>query len=292
MLKSMTGYGRKEITDENKKIVIDIKSVNHRYTDISVKLPRAYGYAEDKIRDFVASGISRGKVDIFVYIEFYTSDNKLVMLDRTLCKNYFDILNEIKNECGIKEDIKLSDISSFRDIFVAKEVDEDKEKICAMLLDCLKPAFSDFLAMRMREGARMEEDIRGYIAEIMRLAEEIEKRMPEITEEYAKKLKARMTELLGDFTVDESRLLTEVGIMADRVCVSEEITRLKSHFKEFENIIAQEGPVGRKLDFLIQEINRETNTIASKVSDFGIATITVNMKSEIEKLREQVQNIE
>ncbi len=292
MIKSMTGYGRCEKIDENKKIVIDIKSVNHRYSDISVKVPRAYGYTEDKIRDYVASKVSRGKIDVFVYMEFYTNGDKLVVLDKALCKNYYEVLQEIKEECGFEDRIKLSDVSSFRDIFVTKQEDEDKEQVWQLILECLEPAMEDFLAAREREGSRMAQDVREHAEIILNEVKKIEEIMPIAEKEYAEKLRQRMTELLGDFNIDESRLLTEVAIMADRICVSEELVRLKSHFVELDNILSLDEPIGRKLDFLIQEINRETNTIGSKANDFGVAKTVVNIKAEIEKLREQIQNIE
>lgn len=292
MIKSMTGYGRCEKIDENKKIVIDIKSVNHRYSDVSVKVPRAYGYTEDKIRDYVSSRVSRGKIDVFVYIEFYTNGDKLVVLDKALVKNYYSVLEEIKAECGIEDRIKLSDVSSFRDVFVTKQEDEDKEQVWQMILECLEPAMDDFISAREREGSRMAADLREHAELILKDVAVIEEIMPEAEKEYAEKLRQRMTELLGDFNIDESRLLTEVAIMADRICVSEELARLKSHFVELENILALDEPIGRKLDFLIQEINRETNTIGSKANDFGVAKTVVNIKAEIEKLREQIQNIE
>ncbi|MBR2500374.1 MAG: YicC family protein [Clostridia bacterium] len=292
MIKSMTGYGRCEKIDENKKIVIDIKSVNHRYSDISVKVPRAYGYTEDKIRDYVASKVSRGKIDVFVYIEFYTTGDKLVVLDKALCRNYYNVLQEIKEECGFEDRLKLSDVSSFRDIFVTKQEDEDKDQVWQMILECLEPAMNDFLAAREREGSRMAKDVLEHAEIILKDVAKIEEIMPLAEKEYAEKLRQRMTELLGDFNIDESRLLTEVAIMADRICVSEELVRLKSHFVELDNILALDEPIGRKLDFLIQEINRETNTIGSKANDFGVAKTVVNIKAEIEKLREQIQNIE
>ena len=292
MIKSMTGYGRCEKIDENKKIVIDIKSVNHRYSDISVKVPRAYGYTEDKIRDYVASKVSRGKIDVFVYIEFYTTGDKLVVLDKALCRNYYNVLQEIKEECGFEDRLKLSDVSSFRDIFVTKQEDEDKDQVWQMILECLEPAMNDFLAACEREGSRMAKDVLEHAEIILKDVAKIEEIMPLAEKEYAEKLRQRMTELLGDFNIDESRLLTEVAIMADRICVSEELVRLKSHFVELDNILALDEPIGRKLDFLIQEINRETNTIGSKANDFGVAKTVVNIKAEIEKLREQIQNIE
>lgn len=292
MLNSMTGYGRYEQIDEKRKIVIDIRSVNHRYSDVTVKLPRSYGYLEDKIREYVLSRISRGKVDVFIYIENYCSNDKAVMLDETLCMNYYLLLKEIKEKCGISENITISDMTRFSDIFVTKHQEEDKEEAWKLIESCLEPAMEDFLAMRRSEGERMLHDLKEKAKNICVLTEKIELLSPKITEEYAAKLKERMKELLGEFKADEGRILTEVGILADRVCVNEELVRLKSHFVELDKILAQNEPVGRKLDFLVQELNRETNTIGSKANDKDITKLVVEMKSEIEKLREQIQNVE
>lgn len=292
MLNSMTGYGRYEQIDESKKIVIDIRSVNHRYSDVTVKLPRAYGYLEDKIREYVLENISRGKVDVFIYIENYTSDDKAVILDEALCMNYYSLLNQIKEKCGITQEIAVSDMTRFSDIFVTKQQEEDKEQVWQMFLSCLEPAMQDFLAMRKREGERLLRDLKEKAEKIQELTNKIEEISPKVVEEYARKLAERMKELLGEFKADEGRLLTEVGIMADRVCINEELVRLKSHFVELDEILAQDEPVGRKLDFLVQELNRETNTIGSKANDKDITKLVVEMKSEIEKLREQIQNVE
>lgn len=292
MIKSMTGYGRCEHIDENRKIVIDIRSVNHRYCDISVKVPRAYGYLEDKIKEYLSGEISRGKVEVFVYIENYTNEDKVISLDHVLSENYYNVLKELKETYNLKNEIGLSDLARFSDIFITRQQEEDKDKVWELVSSCLKSAAEDFVAMRLREGERLRENLVSRAAAIQGLIAEIEIRTPQIVEEYSKKLKDRMTELLGNFQIDESRLLTEVGIMADRVCIDEELVRLKSHFKELEKILALSEPVGRKLDFLVQEINRETNTIGSKANDFGIAKHVVEIKSEIEKLREQIQNIE
>lgn len=292
MLNSMTGYGRYEQIDEKRKIVIDIRSVNHRYSDVTVKLPRAYGYLEDKIREYVMGKISRGKVDVFLYIENYGSDDKAVMLDEMLCMNYYALLGEIKEKCGIRGEITVSDMIRFPDIFVTKQQEEDKEQVWKMILSCLTPAVEDFLAMRRSEGERMLCDLQEKACRIRTLTEKIEELAPKVAQGYAIKLKERMKELLGEFQADESRILTEVGIMADRVCINEEIVRLKSHFVELDKILAQNEPVGRKLDFLVQEMNRETNTIGSKANDKDITSLVVEMKSEIEKLREQIQNVE
>ena len=292
MVLSMTGYGRCEHIDENRKIVIDIRSVNSRYCDISVKAPRAYGYLEDKIKETVSGEISRGKVEVFVYIENYTNEDKVVSLDHVLAENYYNVLKELKETYNLRNDICLSDLARFSDIFITRQQEEDKDKVWEMVSACLNGAVEDFVAMRLREGERLRENLVSRAAKVQGLISEIETRTPQIVKEYSKKLKERMTELLGSFQIDESRLLTEVGIMADRVCIDEELVRLKSHFKELEKILALSEPVGRKLDFLVQEINRETNTIGSKANDFGIAKHVVEIKSEIEKLREQIQNIE
>ena len=280
MIKSMTGYGRCEHIDENRKIVIDIRSVNSRYCDISVKVPRAYGYLEDKIKETVSGEISRGKVEVFVYIENYTNEDKVVSLDHVLAENYYNVLKELKETYNLRNDICLSDLSRFSDIFITRQQEEDKDKVWEMVSACLNGAVEDFVAMRLREGGRLRENLVSRASAIQDLIAEIETRTPQIVEEYSKKLKERMTELLGNFQIDESRLLTEVGIMADRVCIDEELVRLKSHFKELEKILALSEPVGRKLDFLVQEINRETNTIGSKANDFGIAKHVVEIKSE------------
>lgn len=292
MIKSMTGYGRCEHIDENRKIVIDIRSVNHRYCDITVKVPRAYGYLEEKIKEFMSGEISRGKVEIFVYIENYTNDDKVITLDHVLSENYYNVLKELKETYNLKNAIGLSDLSRFSDIFITRQQEEDKDKVWELVSSCLKTAVEDFVAMRLREGERLRANLAARAEAIQGMIAKIETRTPQIVAEYSQKLKDRMTELLGNFQIDESRLLTEVGIMADRVCIDEELVRLKSHFTELEKILALSEPVGRKLDFLVQEINRETNTIGSKANDFGIAKNVVEIKSEIEKLREQIQNIE
>lgn len=292
MIKSMTGYGRYEIVDEAKKIVIDMKSVNQRFCDVNVKVPRAYGYLEEKIKEYVSSLISRGKVDVFVYIENYSSDNKLISLDKPLCDNYYKVISELKEAYGLNDEISLSTLLRFQDIFVVKQEEEDKDAAWDMVLSCLAPAAEDFIKSREREGQRMLTDLKEKGENIKAMVEEVEKRAPQIVEEYAEKLKTRMAELLGDVNIDEGRLLTEVGIMADRVCIAEELVRLKSHLTELEKILSLDEAVGRKLDFLVQEINREINTIGSKSNDIEAARLVVNMKSEVEKMREQIQNIE
>ena len=292
MLKSMTGYGRFEHVDENRKVVIDLRSVNHRYCDITVKVPRAYSYLEDKIKEYVASNISRGKVEVFLYIENYTSGDKVVTVDHVLAQNYYNVLKELKETYELRNDVGISDLARFSDIFVTRQQDEDKDRAWEMVLSCLAPAVEDFVATRVREGERLKENLLERARAIKELVAQIKERSPEMLKEYEEKLRARIDELLGDFKADEGRILTEVGVMADKVCIDEELVRLNSHFEELEKILALSEPVGRKLDFLVQEINRETNTIGSKANDFGLAKCVVEIKSEIEKLREQIQNIE
>lgn len=292
MIKSMTGYGRYEYIDESKKIVIDMKSVNQRFCDVNVKVPRAYGYLEDKIKEYVSSSISRGKVDVFVYIENYSSENKLITLDKALCDNYYKLLGELLESYNLEDDITLSNLLRFQDIFVVRQDEEDKDAAWEMMKKALVPATEDFINSRIREGERMLADLKEKAENIKGFVLKVEERAPEIVSEYAQKLKARMSELLGDVNIDEGRLLTEVGIMADRVCIAEELVRLKSHLKELDEILALSEPVGRKLDFLVQEINREINTIGSKSNDIEAARYVVDMKSEVEKMREQIQNIE
>jgi len=291
-IKSMTGYGRYESVDAQKKIVIDLKSVNNRYCDVNVKVSRQYAYLEEKIKDYIGKRVHRGKIDVSVYYENYEEQNKAVSLDHGLLKNYYELLSEIRTTCNIKHDIGLSDLTRFGDIFIVRQAEQDQEAIWSMILECLEKAGDDFEAMRQREGERMAADLRLHAANVLSELSEVEVLAEQAAERYAERLRERMKDLLGDTPVDESRFLTEVALMADKLCVSEETVRLRSHFVEMENILKETGGVGRKLDFLVQEMNREVNTIGSKSNDLVIAKHVVNMKSEIEKFREQIQNIE
>ncbi len=291
-VKSMTGYGRFESIDAQKKIVIDLRSVNHRYCDINVKLPRMYMFLEDKIKDYIGKRVRRGKIDVSVYFESYVSQNKAVSLDTDLLKNYYEVLTEIRKTCNINQEIVLSDLTRFTDIFIARQEEQDQEAIWQMVFECLEKAVDDFEAMRQREGERMVADLRHRAANVLSDLSKVEEFAPCMADAYAEKLRERMKELLGDVPVEESRFLTEVALMADKFCVSEETVRLRSHFVELENILSEAEGIGRKLDFLVQEMNREVNTIGSKANDLRISKLVVNMKAEIEKLREQIQNIE
>ncbi|MBQ2696906.1 MAG: YicC family protein [Clostridia bacterium] len=291
-VKSMTGFGRYECVDAQKKIVIDLRSVNHRYCDINVKLPRMYLYLEDKIKEYVGKRVRRGKIDVSLYFESYVSQNKAITLDTELLKNYYEVLTQIRETMGIRHEIGLSDLTRFSDIFIARQEEEDQEAVWQMVLSCLEKAVDDFEAMREREGSRMVEDLRLRARNVLSDLAKVEELAAKMADNYAARLRERMKELLEDVPVDEPRFLTEVALMADRVCVSEETVRLRSHFNELENILAEGESIGRKLDFLVQEMNREVNTIGSKANDLQISKLVVNMKAEIEKLREQIQNIE
>lgn len=292
MLKSMTGYGRAEKIDGGKKISVELKSVNHRYSDYSIKVPRYYAFLEELVREYVSGYVFRGKVDVYVNIESYEEADKEIILNTDLAKSYIDALVKLRDEFGLKDDISVSVVARNNEIFKAEKKEEDQETIWQLVKTVLKDAVDAFVAMREREGERIHRDLAERIEYMKTIAEDIDERSPQTVEEYSQRLFAKIKEVLNDRTVDESRLLTEVAIFADKVAVNEEIVRLSSHFDEFYNILSLNEPAGRKLDFLIQEINRETNTIGSKANDIVIAKKVVELKGEIEKLREQIQNIE
>ena len=292
MLKSMTGYGRCEKIIGTKKITTEIKSVNHRFSDYNIKVPRQYGYLEERIRQIVSESVSRGKIDVYVSIESCGEADKVVTVNKELAQNYIEVLRELSTEFGIKDDISVSTISSFSDIFRSEAKRDDEDEVWELVRDVLEEAIANFVDMRTREGGRIEEDLRARVLYMKSLADEIDKRSPLIVDEYKDRLYAKIKEVLDGQDIDDARILTEVAIFADKVAVNEEIVRLSSHYDEFFAIRGADEPAGRKLDFLIQEINREVNTIGSKASDLDVAKIVVTLKGEIEKLREQIQNIE
>lgn len=292
MLKSMTGYGRHEEMIGGKKISVEIKSVNHRYSDYGIRVPRHLGFLEEKIRNHASEVITRGKVDIFVNIDFYKTADKDIILNEELAEKYIAALHELRDKFGLRDDISVMQISRFPDIFKDERVEDDADEVWQEVKTVMDRSLADFTAMREREGARIEKDLRERIQYMKKLTGEIEERSPQTVREYEEKLYNKIKEILEDRAADEARVLTEVAIFADKVAVNEETVRLGSHFEEFISILESNEPAGRRLDFLIQEINRETNTIGSKVSDVKIAKTVVTLKGEIEKLREQIQNIE
>ncbi|MGN0181491.1 MAG: YicC/YloC family endoribonuclease [Candidatus Ornithomonoglobus sp.] len=292
MLKSMTGYGRAESVTGTKKITVEIKSVNHRFSDYNIKVPRQYGFLEEKVRLAVSRAVARGKIDVYVSIEAVGEADKLITVNKELAGGYLAALKELCEEFGIENDITVSKLAQFGDIFRAEPKRDDEEELWQAVKTVLDEALSAFIAMREREGGRIEEDLRARIGYMRSLAQRIDERSPQIVAEYKEKLYTKINELLEDREIDDARVLTEVAIFADKVAVNEETVRLASHYDEFESIISSSAPAGRRLDFLIQEINRECNTIGSKASDLETAKIVVELKGEIEKLREQIQNIE
>lgn len=292
MLKSMTGYGRRETIAEGKKIRVEIKSVNHRFSDYNIKVPRHLGFLEEKIRNYASKSITRGKVDIFVSVESYEDSDKELTLNLSLAKSYIEVLKKLRDEFDLKDDISVMSVAAYSDILKAEQKEEDADRIWELVRQVADGAMEDFTAMRSREGERIETDLRERIEYMKSLAKKVDERSPKTVEEYKEKLYNKIKEILDDRDIDESRILTEVAVFADKIAVNEETVRLSSHFAEFAEILDSGQPAGRRLDFLIQEINREVNTIGSKANDLEIAKIVVELKGEIEKLREQIQNIE
>lgn len=292
MIKSMTGYGRCEKIAGGKKILAEIKSVNHRYSDYTIKVPRYYGFLEEKVREYVSKYIMRGKVDVYINVESFAEADKSILLNEELAREYISALNELGEKFGLENDITVSSVARYTDIFKAERKDEDEDELWKNVSDVLAEAVDVFVKMREREGARICEDLVNRVNYMKTLAQKVDERSPETVAEYKNRLYNKIKEVLDDKSIDEARVLTEVAIFADKVAVNEETVRLASHFEEFFGILSSGEPAGRKLDFLIQEINREINTIGSKASDIQIAKIVVELKAELEKLREQIQNIE
>ncbi|NLY43588.1 MAG: YicC family protein [Clostridiaceae bacterium] len=292
MIKSMTGYGRSEIQKGDKEIIVEIKSVNHRYTDFSIRISKYYSFLEERVREYIQRFISRGKVDVYISIDSHGDEDKVVYLNEGLAASYISALRDLQQKYHLQDDISVSSVAHFSDIFVIERKEEDQEELWNNVEEALYEALQDLISMRAREGLRLAEDLIQRGKYIYSVIEEIEQRSPQVVVEYRDKIEARIRELLSNVPFDENRLLTEVAIFADRVSITEEIIRLKSHLVELQDIINSDQPVGRKLDFLIQEMNREINTIGSKANDLIISKKVVSVKAELEKMREQVQNIE
>lgn len=295
MIKSMTAFGRAKREGEDKDITIEIKSVNSRYFDCSVKIPRAYAFLEERIKTYVQkNAISRGKVDVYVTINSHNSQVGTVSLDKSFAESYINALRELARDFGLRDDISVMTVARNQDLFTYEKPDEDLEAEWEIIRPVLDEAIDGYVAMRCSEGKKAEEDIIGKIELVRGYADEIEKISAEDTVGYRDKLEAKLRNILGEngIVVDENRLLTECAIWADKIAIDEELVRLRSHFGAFYDMIEMKEPSGRKLDFLMQELNRETNTIGSKANNAGIARLVVNMKGELEKIREQVQNFE
>ncbi len=291
MLKSMTGFGRAERTVDGFNVKVNLKSVNHRYMDVAIKVPKYYTFMEEKIRQTAAKYISRGKVEVYVSLERIEGGGKTVVLDQDIAKNYVNALKSLK-KLGLKDDVKISTIAQYHDIFKLESDEADEEYISNLILEVFSEAAQDFVDMRINEGKNMEQDILSHLGALADNLEKVEERYPQIVEEYKNRLIRKISEVLEDKNIDETRIITEAAIFAEKSDIGEETVRLRSHIKEFKKAIDTELPIGKKLDFMIQEMNRETNTMGSKANDVEISKIIVNMKSEIEKIREQIQNIE
>ena len=294
MVKSMTGYGRGDQSFEGLQITVELRSVNNRYLDCTVKMPRAYIFAEDVMKSRVQSAVGRGKVDVFVTMVHSGGDNLVVTVNEELAKSYLDALKRLHELGGgrVKKDFRATDLARFPDVLTVEKQEEDLDLVKEQLLAVLDLAIADFNSMREREGERLTADILGRAETFETLLGEVEKLSPQTVADYRARLEGKMREVLQNTQIDESRLLTETAIFADKVAVDEETVRLHSHLNQLRELLAAGGAVGRKLDFLIQEFNRETNTIGSKCSDLEITRRVVDMKAEIEKIREQVQNLE
>lgn len=292
MIKSMTGFGRASAETDGYVITVEIKSVNHRYFEFSCRLPRQYGFLEEKLKSHINSKVSRGKLDCYVTIEALNTDNAQVVINHTLASAYVKALKELSAEYGLREDFGTVSVSHYPEVFLLKKAEEDEEKLWNLTKAVTDEAIEKFIAMRETEGAKMKADIYSRGQNILENVSFIEERSPETVRLYNQKLVERVHELLGDFSLDEGRILQEVAVFADKVAVAEETVRLRSHIEQLNNFLESSEPIGRKMDFLVQEINREANTIGSKANDVEIARKIVDIKAEIEKIREQIQNVE
>lgn len=292
MARSMTGFGRGTKDIEGKSFVIEIKSVNHRYLDINIKLPRNLMSLEERIRKTVSENLSRGKVDIFITQNIFSTNDVIANFNQSLADSYVKCLQEIKERYTIRDDISVSLVSRFPDVITLNQKEEDLETIWGAINIALKDSITMLISMREKEGTKLKSDLEARCMYIKELLEEISKRAPLIVASYKEKLEKRLSDLLNDVKLDESRVAMEVAIFSDKSNIDEEIVRLHSHINQMMDTFALKEPIGRKLDFIVQEMNRETNTIGSKANDLELVNVVLNIKNEIEKIREQVQNIE
>ena len=292
MIKSMTGYGRAQGSFSGGDITVEVKSVNNRYLDCGVKLPRGYAYLEEGIKSQVQKTISRGKVDVFITINAAGADNVKISVNEPVAKGYIDALRQLVQEYGIQDDISASAISRFSDVFLVEKQEQDENEVKSAISGVVAEALGAFDAMRTREGEALKSDLLQKAEGILALVSKVEERSPITVKAYRERLTAKMQEVLEDRQIDEARIIQEAAIYADKVAVDEETVRLRSHVDQLQNMLSEGGVIGRKLDFLMQEMNREANTIGSKGNDVEQARNVVNIKSELEKIREQIQNIE
>ena len=292
MVRSMTGYGRAMETYEGRQITVEVRSVNNRYLDCSVKLPRGYAFAEDALKQQVKQFVTRGKVDVYVSVSTLQSEDIVVTLNKPVLEGYLAAMNEIAANYNVKNDISVNSLSRLPEVFLVTKAEEDEDSLKNALLSAERQALTAYNEMRLTEGAALASDLRTKAAAILKMVEQVEQRSPVTVALYRERLESKMREVLESATVDEARILTEAAIFADKVAVDEETVRLRSHLQQLDTMLDSDEPIGRKLDFLMQEMNREANTIGSKGSDLEQARTVVSIKAELEKIREQMQNIE
>jgi uncharacterized protein (TIGR00255 family) len=292
MIKSMTGFGRCEFTDEKRKFTVELKSVNHRYLDVNIKMPKKLNFFESSIRALLKEYIERGKVDVYITYEDYTEDNYALKYNASLAAQYLNYLNSMAEEFGLENDIRVSNLSRYPDVLVMEEQDVDEKELWDGLEHALRGACEQFVASRIKEGENLKGDLIDKLDDMISYVDFIEKRSPQIMEEYRRRLEDKIKEILGDRQMDDGRIATEVTIYADKICVDEETVRLRSHINTTKDTLLEGGSIGRKLDFIAQEMNREANTILSKANNIEISDTGINLKTSIEKVREQIQNIE
>lgn len=292
MVKSMTGFGRCEIEQDNRKFTVEMKAVNHRYLDLNIKMPKKLNFFEAAIRNLMKDYIQRGKVDIFITFEDYTEENVNIKYNHDIAAEYLGFLRQMKEEFGLEDDIRVSTLSRYPEVFTMEEQGIDEAKLWELLEKTLRGAAAAFVETREKEGENLQNDLIDKLDGMLKVVDAIAVRSPEIITEYRAKLQAKVQEMLSDVKIDENRLIMETTIFADKICVDEEIVRLRSHIEATKKTLLEGGSVGRKLDFIAQEMNREANTILSKANDLSISEYGIELKTEIEKVREQIQNIE
>ncbi len=292
MIKSMTGFGRSEIVKGNRKISVEIKSVNHRYLEAGIKMPKKLNAFESRMRDLLKKYATRGKIDIFINYEDDSENQVNLKFNQNIADEYMAIFNNMSEKYNLKNDMTVGGLARFPEVITMDEVQEDEEELWHFIEEAMKAALEQFVNTRILEGENLKKDLLGKLDHMEELVAFVEKRSPEIMKEYRSKLEGKVKELLGDTTIDESRIATEVIIYADKICVDEETVRLRSHIEHARKCLNEDGGIGRKMDFIAQEMNREANTTLSKANDIEISNAAIDLKTEIEKVREQIQNIE
>lgn len=292
MVKSMTGFGRCEVSEGDRKMTVEIKSVNHRYLDAAIKMPKKLNYFESAVRSLLKNYMQRGKVDVYITYEDLSETNVALRYNRELAAEYLKYLNQMAEDFGLEQDVKAGALSRYPEVLVMEEVQDDEKELWKLLEQALRGACEQFVETRVTEGANLKRDLTAKLDELLEHVAYVEERSPQIVAEYRQKLEEKVKELLADAQIEESRLASEVTIFADRICVDEEIVRLRSHIEHTKATLEEKDSVGRKLDFIAQEMNREANTILSKANDLEVSNHAIELKTGIEKVREQIQNIE